>query len=500
LTDAALHLSAARRTVVIIGSITGTIMSTLDTTIANVALPHMQASLSAAPDQIGWVLTSYIIAIAIFTPLTGWLAERIGRRALLATALIGFTVTSMLCGVARTIPEMVIARFLQGVFCAPIVPMSQTLMLDVYRTREHGKAMAIWSSASNVGPIMGPLLGGWLTDSFDWRWVFFINLPFGIVAAGAVLAALPRDQPAPGHRLDGLGYGFLVLAVGSLQLMLDRGQQLDWFESPEIIVYALLAPLGLYLFATHVWTARRGAFIDGAILGDRNFVVGIIFCFMMASISFSTMALVPTLMQDLMGYSAYQTGLATVSRGLVSVVGGFIAAWMANRADPRLLIIVGFLLFAVASWQMTGYALGMDSWLTVVSGGVQGLGTALLYVPLVTLAFSTIDPRARAKASALFSLIRNLGAAVGISGMQVLLYRNAQTVHARLAEGVRPDNPIVHAGSGIDLTDLPSLLRLNGELTRQAQMVAYVDDFWLQMLGVFACLPVVLLFRTRRAR
>jgi DHA2 family multidrug resistance protein len=475
-------------------------MSTVDTTIANVALPHVQSSLSAAPDQIAWVLTSYILATAIFTPLTGWLASRLGRRNLLVMALIGFTATSMLCGAAQNVPQIVLFRFLQGMFCAPIVPMSQTLMLDVYPTKKHASAMSIWSTAGNIGPIMGPLLGGWLTDSLDWRWVFYINLPFGILAAAAVLSALDRDRKDQTQSLDGLGYGFLVLSAASFQLMLDRGQILDWFESPEIALYSVLAPLGIIVFVIHTWTARSVTFLERAILVDRNYRVGIFFCLVLSGVAFSTMALVPTLMQDLMGYSAYQTGEVTMSRGLMSVVGGLIVGSLADKIDARAILAVGFLMLAVGSWQMTGYSLQMDGRLTVISGGIQGLGTTLCYVPLVTLTFSTIPPQYRAKASSLFSLVRNLGASAGISAMQVLLYRNTQITHSRLTEGVRADNPVLQSLSNLDLSDAATLVRLNEEVTRQAQMIAYIHNFWLHALAVCICIPTVMFFRKARGR
>src|SRR5712664_2964672 len=284
-----------------------TIMQALDTTIANVALPYMQGSLSATLDQINWVLTSYIVAAAIMTPVTGFLAMRFGRKRLFLVAVAGFTVASILCGIATTLPEMVLFRLIQGIFGAPLVPLSQSVLLDSYPQEKHGSAMAMWGIGVMVGPILGPTLGGWLTEYYNWRWVFYINLPIGILA-WLGLAAFVRETPIDrSRRFDLLGFALLSVALGAFQMMLDRGQSLDWFQSREVMLEAMLAGLAFYLFLSHMFTSDQ-PFIEPRLFKDRNFSVGLVFIFMVGVVLLATMALLPPFMQNLMGYPGIDVG------------------------------------------------------------------------------------------------------------------------------------------------------------------------------------------------
>ncbi|MBS0427392.1 MAG: DHA2 family efflux MFS transporter permease subunit, partial [Proteobacteria bacterium] len=293
--------TVAHRGMITVSIMLATIMQALDTTIANVALPHMQGSLQASQDQITWVLTSYIVAAAITLPLTGWLCGHWGRRRVFLVSVVGFTVASALCGLAGSMVEIVAARLLQGVFGAALVPLSQAVLLDINPREKVGQAMAIWGAGIMVGPILGPLLGGWLTDQFDWRWVFFINLPVGLVALWGIARYLPESRPKA-EKLDLFGFVSLSLAIGMLQMFLDRGEQLDWFDSWEIRLEAATAVVAFAFFVVHTWTVQGTSFLDRALLKDRNFVTGLLFAFIVGMILFATMSLLPTFLQGLMGY------------------------------------------------------------------------------------------------------------------------------------------------------------------------------------------------------
>jgi DHA2 family multidrug resistance protein len=475
-----------------------TVMNTLDSTIANVALPHIQGSVAASADEISWVLTSYIVAAAIFTPLTGWFAGRFGRKRLMLFSIIGFTIASGLCGFASSLTEIVGFRLLQGVFGAALVPMSQAILLDINPPERHGPAMSVWAMGAVLGPIVGPALGGWLTDNFSWRWVFFINLPIGAVAFAGLSLFLSDNKESERTRLDMLGFGMLALAIGSLQLMLDRGQTKDWFSSLEICVEGGSTLLFGYLFVVHTLTAKQ-PFIDLGLFSDRNFTLGSIFGFMIGVLVFSVLALLPPMLEGLMGYPVVLTGLVTAPRGLGSFVAMVLAGYLVKRVDARLLILLGFGLAAFSAWLMAGFSLEMDERLTIVSGFFSGLGTGLIFVPLSTLAFATLPVRYRNEGAAMFTLIRNIGSAIGISVLQAMTIRNAATVHSRLVEAVRPDNPMLARGApGFDFGAPVQVARMNAAITRQASMVSYVDSFWFLFVITVAVMPLLLFLRKPR--
>src|SRR3979411_164414 len=313
-----------------------TLMQALDTTIANVALPYMQGSLSATSDQINWVLTSYIVAAAIITPATGWLEARFGRKPLFLTAVIGFVVTSMLCGAAVSLGQIVVFRLLQGIFGAPLVPLSQSVLLDAYPPEQQGQAMAVFGLGVMLGPILGPTLGGWLTDSYSWRWGFYVNVPFGVLCALGILLFLGRgvDRPLAG-RLDWLGFATLSLGIGALQLFLDRGEQLDWFASREIQLEAALCVLGFYLFTVQTLTARN-PFLDPALFRDRNFVIGIILIFIVVVVLLATLAMLTPYLERLMNYPVLTAGLVLAPRGVGTMTAMLLVGPLIRFVDARL--------------------------------------------------------------------------------------------------------------------------------------------------------------------
>lgn len=486
--------AATRR--VITGSVmAATVMNSLDSTIANVALPHMQGSLSASSDQITWVLTSYIVAAAICTPLTGWLAGRFGRKRLMLFSIIGFTIASGLCGIATSLPELVGFRLLQGVFGAALVPMSQAILLDINPPERHGSAMSIWGTGAVLGPIVGPALGGWLTDNFDWRWVFYINLPVGALALGGLWFSLSETRSAEKVRLDLFGFAMLALAIASAQVMIDRGQQLDWFSSLEICVEAAAAAFFFYLFLVHTLTARQ-PFINLALFADRNFVAASLFGFFLGLLLFAVLALLPPMLEGLLGYPVVLSGLVTAPRGVGTMISIFAVGRLLKHFDARILIAVGLVLAAGSTFAMSGFSLQMDARLVISTGFFQGLGTGLIFVPLSTVAFATLSPALRNEGAAMFTLIRNIGSAVGISVLQFVTIRNADTVHARLVEGVRPDNPVFQrAMPTFDFSSQAGLAQFNAEITRQASMVSYVDAFYALFVVSLVVAPLILFMR-----
>jgi DHA2 family multidrug resistance protein len=469
----------------------------LDTTIANVALPSMMADLGASQDTITWVLTSYIVAAAIMTPVTGWFADRIGRRELFLVSVVGFTVTSMLCGVAWSLSSIVAFRLLQGVFGAAIVPLSQTILLDINPKERHGSAMALWGAGIMVGPIAGPVLGGWLTDAFSWRWTFFVNLPVGILAFLGAAVYLPRVAKRL-RSFDFFGFAMLSLGVGALQLMLDRGEQVDWFSSAEIWIELALAIVGFWVFSVHLLTSKS-PFIDPKIFLDRNFATGLVFIFVIGIVLFSSLALLPPMLSNLFNHPTVTTGLVMAPRGVGTMISMILVGRLVRMVDPRALVVTGLLLTTASLYQMTGFSPQMDDFLIITSGVVQGLGLGLVFVPLSTIAFATLEPRFRTDAASLFSLVRNIGSGIGISIVTVVLTQSAQVNHAEIGAAINPFNPNLWVASpsaaGGNLTALAQLDRL---VNQQAMMISYIDDFRLMMLVTMLAIPLALLLRKPR--
>ena len=482
------------------GMITATVMvasilQALDNTIANVALPRMQGSLSATQDQMTWVLTSYIVAAAIMTPLTGWLADRFGRKPLFLVSIIGFTLASALCGLAESLDQIVLFRVLQGAFGAALIPMSQAVLFDVYPPAQHGRAMAIWGIGVVLGPTLGPMLGGWLTDNYSWRWVFYINVPFGILAVAGVMAYFP-DTTHERKSFDFFGFAVLSLAVGALQVLLDRGPSQDWFSSAEIKIEALVCAMAFYLFVTHTLTAQR-PFIRLALYKDRNFLTGNILIFLVGIVLFATLALLPPLMQGLMGYSVLQAGIATAPRGAGTLLAMLFIGQLVGRFDVRVIIGTGFVLTAISLWMMTHFSIRMPMNPLIWSGAIQGLGTGIVYVPMAALTFATLSPAFRNEGTALFNLIRNIGSSIGISVVQGLFVSNTQIVHASLAVHITPQTLAQHSVGPFH--GAVASAALNQAVTAQAAMIAYIDDFYLMLLLTLLALPLLLLVRSPRS-
>jgi DHA2 family multidrug resistance protein len=495
--------AAAERPVPYRGLITvcamiATLMQALDSTIANVALPYMQGSLSATSDQITWVLTSYVVAAAIMTAPVGWMAARFGRKNLFVLCLVGFTVASMLCGVAQSLPQMVVFRLTQGVFGAALVPLSQALMLDIYPPAQRGTAMAVWGMGVMVGPILGPTLGGYLTDVYDWRYVFYVNLPFGVLAVAGLVLFMPRTPTNPSLRFDWTGFGVLALGLGALQMMLDRGQDKDWFSSSEIITEAVLASLGLYLFVVHLFTAER-PFIMPRIFRDRNFSASLMMMFAVGVVLLATSALLAPWLQTLGNYPVATAGLVMAPRGIGTMACMFVAGRLSARVDPRKIMGFGLLLLIWSLYEATTWTPDLDKWTLIATLVVQGAALGLVFIPLQVVAFATLPVDLRTDGTALLSLFRNVGSAIGISVTSALLAHNVQVVHSELGAFVTPFNRLLQAGGGVSRM-LDPMTRggaqiIDGIINNQALIIAYVDDYKFMMLTTLPALLLLFLMR-----
>jgi MFS transporter, DHA2 family, multidrug resistance protein len=473
-----------------------TIMQTLDSTIANVALPHMQGSFSVAQDEVTWVLTSYIVAAAIGTPLTGWLATNFGTKRLLLGSMAGFTVASVLCGLAGSIYQIVAFRFAQGICGAALVPLAQTILLNIYPREKAGGAMAIWGAGVMLGPIIGPTLGGWLTDTYNWRWVFYINVPIGIVAF-LTLAKFAQESPTHRRGFDFFGFAMLSLAVGTLQLMLDRGELKDWFSSNEILIELGIALAAFWVFLVHSATSAN-PFVTLGLFKDRNFSSGNVLMFLVSLVIYSSTALLPTLLQVVLNYPVVSAGVLMTPRGFGTVFSMLLVGKLTNRFDARLLMLIGFLISAYSFWIPSGWSLDVD-WLPITLAGVgQGIGMGLVFVPLSLVTFGTLPQSHRNEATALFSLIRNVGGSIGISLAESYLARTSQATHEAIASTVTPYNQSLWDPSIAAIWNLHTtqgLAAINAEVTQQASMIAYLHCFALMAAICVVMIPMLLIMR-----
>ena len=489
-----------RRILITVCTMTVTVMQALDTTIANVALPYMQGSLSASLDQINWVLTSYIVAAAIMTAPIGWLSDRFGRKKLFAICVGGFTVASLLCALAQNIEQIVLFRLMQGMAGAALVPLSQAVLLDAYSAEERGHAMAIWGVGVMLGPIMGPTLGAWLTDNYSWHWVFLINLPIGVITVVGLMLFMEETQKQEHLRFDWFGFVALAVGIGALQLLLDRGEQVGWFDSREIWIEAIVSVTGFYYFFAHSLTTPE-PFVRFEMFKDRNFVSGCLFMVVIGVVLFGTMALVTPFMQNLLGYPIQTAGFLLGSRGVGTLITMMMAPRLMQMVQPRYLILCGLLLTGGTLHVMTGFSLDVTQTMIVATSVVQGIGLGMLFVPISTVAFATLPNHLRTGATAITTLTRNIGSSIGISMVIANLTSKTTEMHARLTEQVTPFNDAlqmpdvaanlnVHADTGRALLDLI--------VTQQAAMLAYLNDFKLLMVLTLAVIPLILVIGTVR--
>ncbi len=490
-------LPSRSRNLLAISTVLATMLYTIDSTIVNVALPHMQGSLQATQDQSAWIITSYIVVSAIMTPLAGWLGTRFGLRPVMLWSIAGFTLGSILCGVSSSLGQMVVFRILQGAAGAALLPLSQVVLLQEFPREQHARVTALWGMGVLVGPVIGPTLGGWLTDELSWRWAFYINVPVGLVSFLGMLAFLRRGGGDVRRPFDTTGFILLSLALGLLQLMLDRGQTNDWFESTEILAEGFFAVVCLYMFIAHSLTSPR-PFVDFRLFRDRNFTVSLGVMFAIGIAVFSPTVLMPGFLQQLQGYSPTQAGLLVASRGLSSMAAMLIAGRLIGRMDLRLIMAVGVGSAAVSLWMMGLFSLDTPAYMVVTAGLLQGFGAPLTFVPLTFAAFGTLGGAQRTEAGVLLTLTRNIGASVGISMAVALLARSAQMNHSYLAEHFTPYSAMRWAALGAQPGDPAASAQLLGEISRQAAAISYSNDFYVLAAATCLALPLVFALRVDR--
>ena len=474
-------------------------MQSMDTFVASIALPSMMGAFSAAHDEVAWVLTAFLIAVGVFTPLTGWLSRRVGRKRLMLLAIIGFCCASVMSGMSNSISQIVPARFLQGMFGAALVPLAQQILLDTYPRERHGMAMAWFNVGMLVGLLVGPMLGGYITEYYTWRYVFFINLPTGVVAFTMISIFVRETKLAP-RPFDFTGFFALAIGLMSLQLMLDRGERLDWFSSNEIVIEAGIAVSALYIFVIHIVTARN-PFVDPSLFRNRNFTIGMVYIFMLAMLIFGFLGIFPAMLQKHLGYSVLASGLLMSPRGLATFVASIASGMLFARIGPRPIIFVALLIMAFTLWHMSTYTLEVDYETVLFTLCLQGVGFGMLSTTVTAAAYMTLTPELRPDGTAFLSLARRIGASIGVSFMVSQLLRYTQVNRAALNEHVSLYNETLNHLTLPDRWNLFNLQGLSGfqrEIVRQAEFMAYLDDFRLLALLVVVITPFVF-FLTIRA-
>ncbi len=475
-----------------------TIMQVLDTTIVNVALPNMAGQLDATPDNISWVLTSYLVASAIFMPLTGFFTDRLGQKRFLLICIAGFVVASALCGMATSLAQMVLFRILQGIFGASLVPLSQSVMLQTYPPEQRGKAMAIWAMGVMVAPILGPTLGGWLTEVVSWRWTFYINLPVGIVSFILAVRYVP-DSPTKERRMDWLGFTSLAMGIGALQLVLDRGNQDDWFSSKTLIFSAVVAVVSFIFFIVYTLTGKHHPLFDLRIFKDRNFLVASLIMTTIGVGFFGGMVLQSLFLQNFLGYPTFDAGLYMAPRGLASLLVMIFVGKFSGRFPPRNFVLVGIFCSIAGNFLMTHFTGDITATELLLPMILQGMGMGLIFVPISTLAFSTLPKATAAEAAGIYSLIRTVGSALGISVIATYFSRSAQQSWGVLRGEITPYSDALHAYLAplhLGTQDAQGIALVAKAVMHQAQNIAYIDSFWFATMNFVLMLPLLLLVRT----
>jgi DHA2 family multidrug resistance protein len=480
-----------------VSTVLATLLYSIDSTIVSVALPHIQGSLQATQDQAAWIATAYIVMAAIATPLAGWLGSRYGLRRVMLVSIVGFTFFSILCGVATSMPQMVTFRALQGAFGAALIPLSQVTLMQEFPRDRYAKVMAIWATASMVGPVIGPTLGGWLTDTLSWRWAFYINLPIGVLAWFGFTIAMPKRKPEDARPFDVMGFILLSAALALLQLMLDRGQSNDWFSSTEILAETFFAAVFLYMFVAHALTSRH-PFVEPALFRDRNFVICLLTQATMGAFVMSPSVLLPSFLQQLQGYTPTQAGVLMAARGAASILAMFAVGRLMTRLDPRISMIAGAALVAGTLWWMAYFSLYTPAEYFIISGLLLGFGMPLTFIPTQIIAFATLPERHRNEAGVLLRLGVSLGGSAGISLAVAQLARSTQVNNAYLSEHFTPYTTDLWRLAGVVPGANGDTGLLIGEINRQALSIAYNNVFFLLAFTALLCVPLILLLRRTR--
>lgn len=490
-----------------------TFMEVLDTAVANVSLPHIAGSLSATPEEATWVLTSYLVSNAIVLPMTAWLGSQFGRKRFLIACIVVFTLASALCGAATSLGMLVMARILQGAGGGALQPIAQAVLMESFPPARRGTAMAAFAMGVIVAPILGPTLGGWITDNYSWRWVFYINLPVGAVAilmTHAFIEDPPYIRAARQRRVDYLGFGLMVAFLGTLQLVLDRGQEVDWFAAPWVRWCALISAAGFAAFVARE-LATDAPLVNLRVLADRNFAIGTALITVLGVVLYGTTALLPLFLQTLLGYPALQSGLAVSPRGLGALTASILVGRLIGRIDSRLLIGAGFGLAAGSGLVYSRMNLDIAQRDVVWTSVMNGFAGPLIFVPLTTTAMGTLGREQMGQGTGIFNLMRNIGASVGIAAVTTLLTRGTQAHQARLVTHLTPYDPAYQRWLedararltpqvGSAAAESAALGLLYRTLVKQATLLSFLDCFRMLAVMAMACLPLVLLFRRVRAR
>ena len=476
-----------------------TALYAMTVTIANVSLPQMQGALSATTDQIALVVTFNIIATAVATPMTGWLAARFSRRTILIWGVTGFTAASFACGLAPSLELLVVARIFQGAFGAPLVPLSQAIVMDSYPKHQQGSAIAVFGMGVVIGPVLAPTIGGYLSELYNWRWVFFMIVPCGLAALAGVMVYIQDRSKAPSSYLDWTGFLTLSLFIATFQFMLDRGDRLDWFDSLTILTCAAVAGLALYLFIAHSLTADR-PFLSPRLLLDRNYSIGLLLVFVFGMLNFTPMTLLPPLLQGVQGYPDSIIGVVLGARGLGTLVG-FVFMFWGNKLDPRPMLALGFLLQGLSGWYMAQFSINLTTFDVLWTSCLQGLGVGLIWVPLTVITFNTLDRKHTAEATAIFHLVRNFGSSVYISISIAIALRSARVSYSEMSASASPVNEALSFQDTLfriwSLDGTGALAGLSSEIARQAIMIGYLNSFLAFAITSFVVLPFVFLVKLR---
>jgi DHA2 family multidrug resistance protein len=490
-----------------------TFMELLDTTVVNVSLPHIAGNLSATVDEGTWVVTSYLVSNAIILPMSGWLARYIGRRKMLLTCIAGFTVTSLCCGMATSLTALIFFRVLQGLTGGGMQPLAQAILLETFPPQKHGQAMAAYSVGILLAPILGPVMGGWITDQYSWRWIFYLNIPVGIIAL-LLISRFVFDPPyirRPEGGADLWGIGFLALGFGTLQIVLDTGQRHDWFASDQIRLFTFLCVCGLGLFVFRELTTRYPV-VDLSVLRDRSFSAGVFLITMLGFILYASLVLLPIYLQTLLGYPALQAGLALSPRGVGSLLTTPIIGYLTSKVDPRKLVVFGLVLGSITMFYLSALNLNAGYWDIFWPQILQGVALNCLFIPIMSSSVARIPKEKMGNATSVFNLMRNIGGSFGIAVMTTFLARRAQLHQNHLVEQVTPYNNQARGmldgmrswfqshGADAYTASRRALGGMYGMIQRHANMLSFVEAFWILAVMFLLMIPFVVILRNPRAR
>ncbi len=494
-------MTPGRRRVILMTLTASVGIFVLTSTLANVALPQIQGAFAATQDQITWIVTSNLLAMAVATPMTGWLDGRFGRRRVMLCASGGFIAASILCGLATSLEELVFMRAFQGFSGAPLLPLSQAIIISIYPKEDHPKVLVLWSMGVTIASIFAPLVGGYMSEDYSWRWVFLMIVPPAIACFLLIWTFIDKSDEAPSTgRFDWFGFIFLAVAVSALQIMLDRGQRQDWFDSPEIIAEAVVAIAAFYLFITHVSTTEH-PFLRLKLLLDRNYAVGIIIGFTFGMLYFTTLVLQPTMLQSLRGYPDSLIGIIQASRGIGLLSGSVVLLFLLRNIDPRAVLFIGFLIQGIAGLAMSQFDVNMTLFAVTWTTMLQGFGVGMMWSPIFLVTFATLNQRDVPEAASVFHLLRNIGSSVHIALTATLVVRSGRTTYSELVEALNPFNEALAFETVMGRYSMASeggLMVLAGEVGRQASLVGYTNGYYAYAAAAILVMPLAFLAKRPR--